>query len=96
MYVIQHKEETDLPPTLEDSVDTRLAESFLDAFREMRDGKISWEEYIHKILSLCTVRDTTVDDPGEWQLRYIDPFGFGIYGWGSTNTVNGLQSESLY
>lgn len=65
-----------------------MALPFLEAYGQLKSGKISWQEYIDHLLARCAGGGHEEDDIEgiHRKLRNTDPFGYSIWCW----------SDSLY
>lgn len=67
--------------------------SFLEAFRRMKSGLISWDEYIRHLLARTTGVEHEDDDVDGVYLKLLntDPFGYSI--WCFSNEVGNVKGE---
>ena len=73
MYVFQTQEATETPPDpLEKKAKPAGARSFLEAFRAMQSGNLSWAEYIHHLVLRFTSDDFEYEESEYTQFHLGD------------------------
>ncbi|QIX02278.1 hypothetical protein AMS68_007795 [Peltaster fructicola] len=78
-----------------------MALCYMPAATAYRDGKITWEEYLHDLLIHCTTgwHDEDNEERGFYhQLLEVDPFAYSLYCWrdNTTGVKDVSQLEAVF